>query len=80
MEKVSQTYYTEARAILSEANFNLRSWASNSNQLCTAAMKDKAAVSSERVNILGLVWYTINDTVLLSQKSSDLDQSPATKC
>lgn len=52
-EKESLTYYTEARAILSQANFNLQSWASNSNQLCAAAKKDQVEDSSEMVNAPG---------------------------
>ena len=39
-EEESVAYYTEARTALSEANFNLRSWASNSKQLCNMAEKD----------------------------------------
>ena len=34
------TYYTEARTTLSEANFNLRSWASNSDQLRMCCSKE----------------------------------------
>ena len=33
-------YYTEARELMSKANFNLRSWASNSHQLMAKAQKD----------------------------------------
>ena len=68
-------YYTEARHILSKANFNLRSWASNSDQLCAAARKDKVADTNESVNVLGLVWNTVNGTLSLAHKSFDLDHN-----
>ena len=73
--EASLVYYTEARHILSEANFNLWSWASNSDQLCAAAKKDEVADRNERVNVLGLVWNTVNDTLSLAHKSFDLDHN-----
>ena len=74
-EDRSLEYYTEARHILSKANFNLWSWASNSDQLCAAAKKDEVADRNERVNVLGLVWNTVNDTLSLAHKSFDLDHN-----
>ena len=78
-EEALLTHYTEARTTLSEANFNLRSWASNSDQLCAAAKKDQVADNNTKVNVLGLVWNTVDDTLSLAQKSLDLDCSPVTK-
>ena len=78
-EEALLAYYKEPRAILSGANFNLRSWASNSSQLRTAAKVDQAADNNEKVNVLGLVWNTVDDTIELSQKSFDLSHSSATK-
>ena len=54
-EEGSLVYYTEAKHILSEVNFNLWSLASNSDQLCAAAKKNKVADMNERINVLGLV-------------------------
>jgi len=71
-------YYGEAKIILSEANFNLRSWASNSKQLMDSAKKGKVADGSEPVNTLGLVWHTTDDT-MLAQKVLSLDHSSITK-
>ena len=65
-EEESVVYYGEAKIILSEANFNLRSWASNSKQLRHSTKKDEVADSSEPVNTLGLVWYTTDDTMSLA--------------
>ena len=71
-EEALLTYYKEARITLSEANFNLRSWASNSNQLRTLAKADQVADNNEKVNVLRLVWNTVDDSLELSQKSLDL--------
>ena len=78
-EEESVVFYTEARTILCEANFNLRSWASNSKQLCDSAKKDQVADDCKQVNILGLVWDTANDNLSLAQKFFSLDHSSATK-
>lgn len=47
-------YYTEACELMSKANFNLRSWASNSPQLMAKANEDKVADVNTTVNVLGL--------------------------
>ena len=47
-------YYTTARAIMRDAKFNLRSWASNSHLLTAETSKDKVAADCSDVNILGL--------------------------
>ena len=78
-EEESVAFYTEARTILSEANFNLRSWASNSKQLCDSAKKDQVADACEQVNTLGLVWNTTSDKLSLAHKVFSLDHSLATK-
>ena len=67
-EEESVVFYSEARTILSEANFNLRSWASNSTQLCDSAKKDQVADGCEQVNTLGLVWNTASDKLSLAHK------------
>ena len=78
-EEESVVFYSEARTILSEANFNLRSWASNSTQLCDSAKKDQVADGCEQVNTLGLVWNTASDKLSLAHKVFSLDHSLATK-
>ena len=78
-EEETVAYYTEARTALSEVNFNLRSWASKSKQLCSIAEKDQVADSCEQINTLGLVWNTTNDNLSLAQKFLSLDQSSTTK-
>ena len=78
-ENDTMGYYNEARATLSAANFNLRSWASNSNQLSVVARKDQVADGNKTVNVLGLVWNTIDDTLSLTQKSLDIEHLPVTK-
>ena len=75
-EEALLTYYKEARTTLFEANFNMRSWASNSNQLRTLAKADQVADNNEKVNVLGLVWNTVDDSLEFSQKSFDLNYPP----
>ena len=61
-------YYTEARDIMSQANFNLRSWASNSTTLQQIATADKTIDHKTTVQILGLLWNTCTDTMSLTPK------------
>ena len=62
-------YYTKARDIMSQANFNLRSWASNSTILQQIATADKTIDHNTTVQILGLLWNTCTDTMSLTPKS-----------
>ena len=61
--------YQKARSIMSDANFNLRAWASNCLQLSTLAKQDKAADKNTTVNILGLQWNTATDTLSFPSKT-----------
>ena len=47
-------YYTEARDIMNQANFNLRSWASNSTTLQQIATANKTIDHSTTVQIPGI--------------------------
>ena len=64
-EGVTQ-YYQQARQIMKEAKFNLRSWASNSPMLNLLATQDATADTSTTVNILGIQWTTQNDMLHLA--------------
>ena len=73
-------YYKEAKSIMSEANFNLRSWASNSQQLQTIAKADGVLDSNTTVNLLGLKWNTCADTIaILPRQLKSKDNTPITK-
>ena len=73
-------YYEEARSIMNEAHFNLRSWSSNSPSLREQAVKDNTADANEIVNILGLKWNTSSDTLSLApQKIFQPSDQPITK-
>ena len=73
-------YYKEAKSIMSEANFNLRSWASNSQQLQTIAKADGVLNSNTTVNLLGLKWNTCTDTIaILPRQLKSKDNTPVTK-
>jgi len=73
-------YYTEARDLTFKANFDLRSWASNSPQLMTKASEDKVADINTAVNILGLLWNIAKDKLsLLPKPLKSLDTTAPTK-
>ena len=59
-EKAAIEYF---RSVLGSANFNLRSWASNSKQLNSMAQTHKVADANNLVNVLGLWWDTQSDTI-----------------
>ena len=59
-------YYNTARSIMKEAQFNLRSWASNSHKLTNLATKDKVDDGNSTVNVLGLQWDTQTDMLSLT--------------
>ena len=73
-------YYREAKTIMSAANFNLRSWASNNQQLQAIAKADGALDSNTTVNLLGLKWNTCTDTIAVAQRQLiSSHDSPTTK-
>jgi len=51
---------------MTAANFNLRSWASNSPLLRAQTEKDQTADTNTVVNILGLRWDPSHDTLYLA--------------
>ena len=62
-------YYNTARSIMKEAQFSLRSWASNNRKLINLAAQDKVDDGNSTVNVLGLQWDTQTDTLSLTCKS-----------
>ena len=73
-------YYAESRAIMSDAKFNLRSWASNSPKLMEQAQRDQVLDSGTTVNLLGLKWNTSTDTLSLTRcRIKQGTTSPVTK-
>ena len=64
-------YFREARRIMSKANFNLRSWASNSQCLQTVAQEEKVADENKVVSVLGLHWDTAEDKLSFIPKKID---------
>ena len=74
-------YYEEARSIMKEANFNLRSWATNSPLLREQTEEDQTSDSNTVVNILGLRWGPLHDTLHLTPKETILPPSQhVSKC
>ena len=62
------SYYKKSRALISQANFNLRSWASNNIQLQNLAKQDGTAETSNIVKVLGLQWNTSSDQLSLTPR------------
>jgi len=65
---VATQYYYKARQIMSDAHFNLHSWASNHRSIRLLAQQDKVADSHTTMNVLGLLWDTVTDTLMLNSE------------
>ena len=61
-------YYQQSRKLMSQANFNLRSWSSNSHRLQTVSARDKTSDPNPTVGLLGLRWNTMTDTISLAPR------------
>ena len=72
-------YYKDARSIMNEAHFNLRSWSSNSSSLRDQAAKDGTADTNGIVNILGLKWDPSTDTISLTSSKEESTRQLVTK-
>ena len=59
-------YYKEARSITNPAHSILRSWASSSSALYQVAEKDKTGETRKIVNVRGLKWNFLFDTLGLT--------------
>jgi len=75
-EEAILQYYAESRAIMSDAKFNLRSWASNSSRLAEQAQSDHVLDPDTTVNLLGLKWNTCTDTLSLTQCQIKQEATP----
>ena len=64
-------YFRNARAIMSGANFNLRSWASNSPHLQAVVQRENIADANQVVNLIGLHWDTSTDQIRFIPKQID---------
>jgi len=62
-------YYHTAQSIMKDAQFNLRSWASNSHDIAEQASKEGVHDCNNPVNVLDLQWNTHIDILSLSTKS-----------
>ena len=71
-ELAATQYYKQARVIMSEAKFNLRSWVSNSSQLSLITRQENTADSTVPANVLGVHWRTDTDKLSLIPKNTTL--------
>ena len=70
-EESAIQYFNEARKIMSDANFNLRSWATNSQQVQAIAKSKQVIDENHIVNVLGLYWNTSEDKICFIPKPLD---------
>ena len=56
-------YFVQARSLMSEAGFNLRSWSLNCSKLTDLAKQHDVCEKETFVKILGLKWDTVKDTI-----------------
>lgn len=76
-EQGALNYFRQSRTLLSIANFNLRSWTSNSRHLMNAANEKNVMESDNPVKVLGLVWNAKMDLILPSPKPGSVDFTSA---
>ena len=63
-----QVYYKQSRELMSQANFNLRLWSSNSRCLRTITARDKTDGPNPTIGLLGFRWNTTTDTLSLAPR------------
>ena len=71
-EQNALKYFFTSRILLNNANFNLRSWTSNSVQLVSAAKENNVMETSNPVKVLGLVWDAQLDLIFPSPKPESI--------
>ena len=74
----SHNYYYTSRSIMSQAKFNLQSWASNSAAVQSLAQAHNVAERDDITKVLGLLWHRPSDTLSLAFKITAGDH-PNTK-
>ena len=62
-------YYKQARNIMGRARFNLRLWSSNSCSLRSIITQDNTNDPNTNVNVLGLRWDTLMDTISFTPRN-----------
>jgi hypothetical protein len=63
-------FYHRITQVFREAGFNMREWSSNEMDFNLLAMKDAKAGSTTDVNLLGLRWQPVADTVNCAHMAS----------
>jgi len=78
-EQAALEYYSESRALLGSAGFNLRSWSSNCTRLQALASEQQVSESSNPVKVLGVYWDTDSDQLFLSPCTATATRPTTTK-
>ncbi|XP_053388885.1 uncharacterized protein LOC123544379 [Mercenaria mercenaria] len=67
-ESDTLAYYRNARNLMLEAGFNLRSWSSNSQQMRNLAESEKVLEADDTTKVLGMLWNTVTDEMMFPAK------------
>jgi len=67
-ENQLEVHYKQTRELMSQTNFNLRSWTSNSHRLQVIIARNKTHDPNSTIGLLGLKWNTVTDTVSLAPR------------
>lgn len=74
------SFYKESRQLFNDGGFNLRSWSSNSNELCQLASNENCVDTDRTIKILGLRWNNESDTISFQDNfNPDLKNTCLTK-
>ena len=79
-EEGALDFYMDSRELLSSVGFNLRTWKSNSEQLCNMAARENVLDGDTETKILGMRWNA-NSDILTFARQNDVrtDNSQVTK-
>ena len=72
-------FYKEARSLMSNAGFNLRSWASNSKLLNDMADSEHVLDNDQKTKVLGLRWNTATDIICFAASKINTSLKYVTK-
>ena len=79
-EERALDFYKDSRELLSSVGFNLRTWKSNSEQLCNMAARENVLDGDKETKILGMRWNANSDILTFARQNDvSTDNSQVTK-
>ena len=67
-EETAIRYFYESRKTMSVAEFNLRSWSSNSDKIRELAKEENVPDGDQSTKILGMLWDSNMDTIMYPRR------------